>query len=143
MKYYYYEIRESDGNDCRVYDCIVEAENKEQADQEVSSHFEAEAKANDWESDGDFGYFFPCDCEVPEMPEEEIPCPDCEMVAINGVPCHETGCPQEARLKRIQRQIDNFECQGHGGLTVSDAQEFDTEDEAEAECASYHSRYYI
>lgn len=30
------------------------------------------------------------------MPKRE-PCPQCEAVMINGLFCHETGCPERAR----------------------------------------------
>ncbi len=99
--FYYFEIRDTDGNNCRVYDCVVEAENEDKAYDEVQASIKA-AYPND-DEDGSGGTYHVCDCEEPEEPE----------------------------------------CEGHGGITVSDAQEFATEDEAEAECASYHSTWHI
>ena len=63
MKAYIVEIRESDGNDCTVYDCIVEAESHEDAFNKVYDHFSARAAAEGWESDGGEGWYFPCDCD--------------------------------------------------------------------------------
>jgi hypothetical protein len=42
-------------------------------------------------------------------------CNQCEMLSINGVPCHETGCPNEWRTWDEERQewilyVPCFEC---------------------------------
>jgi hypothetical protein len=143
--FYVYEIRETDGNDARVYNCVIEGETKEKAGETLSSYFQKEASEKGWDHDGNFcGYFFPCDCEVPEMPEEVIPCPQCSMLSINGIPCHERGCPIDRERARVQKAIDRFECLGHGGLTVSESpEEYASEEEAVESIPSYHSRYYI
>jgi hypothetical protein len=142
--FYYYELRESDGNDCTVYDIVIEAGDRDAADTQIAEHFDAEAKAKNWDADGSLGgYMFPCDCEQPTVPEEEIPCPDCAMLNIDGVPCHETGCPQDARIRRAQRAADRFECDGHGGLSLSDATEHASEEEALEECSMFHTRYEL
>ena len=143
--FYLYVITETDGNDARKYDCIVEAEDRESADNQLHSHFNKLAEEKNWDSDGDMGYYFPCDCELPELPEETFPCPQCEAIAINGVNCHETECPIDREIRKVQKQIDNFECQGHGGLDIDsyNVEEYATEEEAEDNLASYHSRYYL
>lgn len=63
MKAYIVEIRESDGNDCTVYDCIVEAESHDDALNKIYEHFDARAEREGWESDGGEGWYFPCDCD--------------------------------------------------------------------------------
>ncbi len=140
--FYYFEIRDTDGNDCRVYDCVVEAENEDKANDEVQASIMA-AYPND-EEDGDGGTYHTCDCEQPEEPEDNAAdCDQCEVIAINGVNCHETGCPTYAKYLRAKKAFDNFECQGHGGITVSDAQEFETEEQAVDAGARYHSTWNI
>ena len=141
--FYLYVLTETDGNDATKYDIVVEAPTKQLADEQISTHFDALAKEKEWDIDGNGGYFFPCDCEIPEMPEDEFPCPQCEAIAIDGVNCHETGCPIEHQRIRLQRAIDFFECPGHGGIDISEPEEFATEEEAEDECASYHTRYEV
>lgn len=73
--FYLAEIRESDGNDCTVYDAIVEADSQEAASDKL--HKEIEAAWANLESDGGFGYFFPCDC-----PESEDGYSDCSHGGI-------------------------------------------------------------
>lgn len=118
-KGYIFELRESDGNDCTVYDAIVEADSSKQALALLADDLDSRAKAKDWESDGNYGYFFPCDCEQPGEPLDELPCDSCATLRINGVVTHETGCPRWAEYKRALRQFESFECPGHGGLTVA------------------------
>ncbi len=143
-----YEIRETDGNDCTVFDCIVEGKDREDCDEQLGEHFDGLAKKHNWESDGGWGYYFPCDCESPDEPfDDPAECDQCEVLAINGVNCHETGCHTYAKYKRELKAFEHFEdreCE-HGGLTVDDfnAKEFDTEDEAEEACSWFHSRYEI
>ena len=37
-------------------------------------------------------------------------CDSCQMVAINGVPCHETGCPNAGKVYRDGEWIKQHEC---------------------------------
>lgn len=144
--WYYIEIRESDGNDCTVYDAVIEANNRDDADYIVSRHFDALAEEKNWDSDGDSGYYFPCDCEAPEEPTDDpAECDQCNVMRINGVLCHETGCPTFAKYKRDRRAYELFEDRdcSHGGLTISEPEEFETEDQAEERCCDYHSTYEI
>lgn len=62
MNAYIVEIRESDGNDCTVYDCIVDAHSEQDAFDRVYAHFDERAEHEDWENDGGEGWYFPCDC---------------------------------------------------------------------------------
>ena len=146
-KYFLYEIRESDGNDCSVFDCIVDAESREKADEKIGKHFDGLATKNDWQDNDGWDYMFPCTCEATEEPEFPMECDDCQMLSINGTATHEIGCSTFAQYKRDLKEFDSFEdreCE-HGGLTIDDyhVQEFDTEDEAENACARVHQRYTI
>ena len=64
--FYLFEIRDTDGNDCTVYDCIIEADSIALATELIHAHFEAFTSL---ESDGNSGYYRQCDCEVPEPPD--------------------------------------------------------------------------
>jgi hypothetical protein len=147
--YTLYEIRETDSNDCTVFDCIVEGNDREDCDAQIAEHFDALAERGNWESDGNFcSYYFPCNCESPDEPETPaIPCDSCQVVSIIGVACHETGCPAESRYRRELRAYERWEDRdcSHGGLTVDgfNAQEFETEDDAENARSRYHSLYTI
>jgi len=146
-KYFLYEIRETDSNDCAVYDCIVTAATEDEANEQVGEHFAAMAKAKGWESDGNFcSYYFPCDCEQPEGPfDDPSECDQCEVLSINGVACHETECPTYRRYKRDLKAYERWEDRecSHGGLTVGDPQQFDTEEEAFNAHSRFHSMYEI
>ena len=145
MKAYLFEIRESDGNDCTVYDCIIMADNAEDAKDELATNLEAKAKQGNWESDGNFGgYYLPCDCENEEPEELTFPCDQCASVAINGLNCHETGCPKDAEYRRELKVYERFECQGHGGLMVSEEpEEYPDYETADRARSRYHSLYTI
>lgn len=44
----------------------------------------------------------------------QVRCSQCAALVINGVPCHETGCPNQRRAQRQQREEEeNYE----GGYT--------------------------
>lgn len=62
MPFYLYEIRDSDGNDCIVYDCIVEAADLDSAEDRIFEHFDAFTTLD---TDGDRGYYRECDCAIP------------------------------------------------------------------------------
>lgn len=146
-RFYLFEIRESDGNDCSVFDCIVPAEDQDKAEELVGEHLDAMAKQKGWESDGNFGgYYFPCDCTPPEEPiDNPAECDQCEVLRINGVLCHETGCPTFARYKRELSEFERFEDRecSHGGLNVQCVSEHETEELAENATSRWHSRYEI
>lgn len=44
-------------------------------------------------------------------PTIKVGCSQCEAVVINGVACHEHGCPNAAKVKRAVHQ-DEEECDG-------------------------------
>lgn len=46
-------------------------------------------------------------------------CDQCEMVSINGVPCHESGCPnRDARWNAAELcWVKQYECRECGGMT--------------------------
>lgn len=48
------------------------------------------------------------DLETAES-EENGPCDSCEVSMINGVRCHEHGCPRYARLKRLRQRLEDLE----------------------------------
>lgn len=97
MAAYMFELRDSDGNDCTVYDVIVEAAFKDEAVGKVFAWIQTEYPGD--EEDGDFGTYHPCDCEC----DHGVAPHDCEQ-----------GCG------------DSWEC-SHGGLLVSeDADEYPT-----------------
>ncbi len=145
-KYFLFEIRESDGNDCRVYDCIVEAGSQDEATDKLFVDLDAKAAKGNWESDGDMGYYFPCTCEVLDEPTDDpSECEQCEVLSINGTACHEAGCPTYAQYERDLKAFERWDdrmCE-HGGLNVTFESEHATEDDAENACARYHSRYEI
>jgi hypothetical protein len=43
------------------------------------------------------------------LEEETGSCDSCMVATINGVRCHETGCPRYARLKSLESRIANIE----------------------------------
>lgn len=36
----------------------------------------------------------------------QVRCSQCAALVINGVPCHEAGCPNQRRARRLQEQED-------------------------------------
>jgi hypothetical protein len=74
--WYIVESRESDGNDCSVTDHIVEADDAEAAVNKVCDELERRAteRGIGMESDGGFGYYFECDCDIPEGEEDSWEC---------------------------------------------------------------------
>jgi hypothetical protein len=103
MKGYIVEMRDSDGNDCTVYDVILIAESAEAAEALVLTHFDKQAESRGWESDGDRGWYYPCDCAE-----------------------------------------DSDGCDGHGGITLGDPEEFASLEAAAAEHKAnryYHCKY--
>ena len=140
--FYLYQIRDTDGNDCTVFDCVVEADSAESADSQVFNHFDSFGSL---ESDGDRGYFRVCACEVLEVEDldDSDGCDSCEMLSINGTACHESGCPAYSAWKRAVARAQNFECYGHGGVMISEPTEFQSEEDADAARSRYHSNYSI
>jgi hypothetical protein len=48
--------------------------------------------------------------EIAEAQEQEKgTCDSCEVLMINGVRCHETGCPRESRLKEMQNRLERLQ----------------------------------
>jgi hypothetical protein len=119
--FYLFEVRDSDGNDCSVFDVIVEAETKETASAQLWKHLEEQYP--DDEGDGGFGTFHACDCA-------------CDHFVGNG---------QTPVVGICDDCADGWEC-SHGGLTTNEdaagqygPQEFATYNEALAAHARYHS----
>jgi hypothetical protein len=44
-----------------------------------------------------------------ELEEETGSCDSCAVAMINGVRCHETGCPRYARLKSLESRVSSIE----------------------------------
>jgi hypothetical protein len=40
--------------------------------------------------------------------ENEGRCSQCKALVINGIYCHETGCPVDRKLVRLQKQLDSL-----------------------------------
>ena len=111
--FYIVEVQDSDGNDCTVYDALVQAPNRETAVERVFTEW-VEVEYPFDEEDGGYGTYHPCDCRCGHYKALE----DCEA-----------GCS------------DSWEC-SHGGLLVSEpeeAKEYPTEEEARACLVPYHS----
>lgn len=60
MKTYTVEIRDSDGNDCKVYDVVVAANSAEEARDHVFD-WALENSPKGTEEDGDYGAYYSCD----------------------------------------------------------------------------------
>lgn len=41
--------------------------------------------------------------------EEKGSCDSCQVMMINGVRCHETGCPRESRLKEMRQRLERLQ----------------------------------
>lgn len=109
------ELRDSDGNDCWVYDCLVMADCADSAYDKVYSAIMKDFP--DDESDGCEGTFHPCTCE-------------CDHGLKLGE-CEEDECADASDY-----------CDGHGGLLLDEAEgPFETEEEAKA--SMYHSLIVI
>lgn len=117
-KFYIAEVRDSDGNDCTVYDALIAAESRDAASDKLWKYLEA-AYPED-ESDGGFGTYHPCDCV----------CDHNASPWDDDAKGHETGrCGDQG-----------WEC-SHGGLLTDEPEtfaEYDTKVEARAEHAPYH-----
>ena len=73
MPVYIAEVRDSDGNDCTVFDALIVADSREAASEQLWRHLET-AYPND-ESDGGFGTYHPCDCACGHR--KRTVCPRC------------------------------------------------------------------
>ena len=71
MTHYLVTWHETDGNDATVYDTVVEAATEDAAYEAGSNEAYTYSNVINMESDGDFGFYFPCDC--PEDVEWDCP----------------------------------------------------------------------
>jgi len=80
------EVNDSDGNNNDISDMVVEAVDAGTALDAAADAVEARAKERkiDMESDGRFGWFYGCDCEIPAGEEDSWEC------AHGGVLLNET-----------------------------------------------------
>jgi hypothetical protein len=132
MPYYLIELRDSDGNDCSVYDLLIEATDQDSALAKADAFIEEEYP--DDESDGNGGTFHPCECAAWCAKDHSI-------AKANRCPAHggtdetgETDDDEESDCKTAER------CEGHGGLLLADEPEtFDTYDDVRAAHRFYHS----
>lgn len=46
---------------------------------------------------------------IPFTKHYRVKCSQCEALTINGVPCHETGCPNQAAADRRAREAEREE----------------------------------
>jgi len=102
----YYTIvwHESDGNDCTVYDTIVERNDKEGAELALDATLEKHLKGNDQsaESDGNLlGFYFDCDCE-------ENPDADPETCDGHGGTCHRETMGPFPTYRDAEKACSNF-----------------------------------
>ena len=119
MPYFVIEVRDTDGNDCTVYDAVVYAPDKAAASERLW------AELRSWypedEGDGGYGTFHTCNCEC------EHGCSPWE----DDAPGHEAG------------RCEHWEC-SHGGLVTDEdgdgaPAEYQTRDEAMAAHRIYRS----
>jgi len=61
-------------------------------------------------------------------------CDQCEMLSINGIPCHETGCPNSKKdwVEERQEWVEFFECFYCG---------FEVEKGTECDCIEFQSGF--
>ena len=113
MPTYLIEVRDSDGNDCTVYDALVTAPTRDAASAKLWARLEEWYPTD--EGDGGFGTYHTCDCRCEHSTRDEALC---------------DGCAQ------------TWEC-SHGGLTTNedggDVEEYATVAAARQAHASYHS----
>ena len=113
-KFFLIELRDSDGNDCTVYDVLIEAKDDEEAYAILDKYIEEEYPGD--ESDGSFGTFHPCVCECEHGTKSEPLCEECS---------------------------EDREC-SHGGLLYGETgyqgfEAFDTYEQAYEARARYHT----
>ena len=96
--YYLVTFDETDGNDCTVYDTIIEAPSQKAALNTLSKHIEADLKG-EWTDDGsEFGYYFDCNSDCPE---------DCEGhggIGLREVEAHAT--EKDAQAARAPYHVE-------------------------------------
>jgi len=67
MLSYLITFHETDGNDCRVYDAIVQAMNRDAAFAILAKSIEEKLEGQDYEDDGsELGYYYHCGDDCPE-----------------------------------------------------------------------------
>lgn len=71
------EVRDSDGNDCTVYDVRVEADNAEAARNAAFDWVLSESPKGT-EADGDWGAYYPCDCQPEDGEDADTFEPQCD-----------------------------------------------------------------
>lgn len=126
MKFYVAEVRDSDGNDCTVFDAVIAARDREHAVERLWDHLES--RYPDDESDGGYGSYHPCSC-AEWCKQDGGSTNDCAAHTPDGDP--------DADCKTAEG------CDGHGGITTPEPdqyQEFETEAEARAAMSRYHSQ---
>jgi hypothetical protein len=116
MPTYFFEVRDSDGNDCTVFDALVTARDREQASAKLWEYLHAEYPGT--EDDGGYGTFHPCDCVCEDHGREIAYCDECQ----EGWECSHGGL------------LTNEDCDGPYGV-----QEYATVEEAMGARARYHS----
>lgn len=100
-----------------------EAESQEDSTPEPESHEEEESKeaaSENWHVDQKYADFVQEDLDLEGG--DRVSCDQCEMLSIQGVPCHETGCPnQNARWDReSQSWVKQRECRECGSTVDAD-----------------------
>jgi hypothetical protein len=123
VKYYLVTFHETDGNDVTVFDTIVEID--------------------------------PCrDADVDHTGCESLTCDTCKDAAFGVV---YNAIAKRLKVDGIEASEDDFgfyfecddlcadDCQGHGGITMRDAEIFETEEDAikAQQAITYHSRFYV
>lgn len=76
MPFYLAHVHDSDGNNNNISKLIVEAEDLDAAYEVAANEVETRLKQNnvEWESDGNFGGYYECDCDIPEGEENHWEC---------------------------------------------------------------------
>lgn len=113
-----FELRDSDGNDCTVYDFIVEADSLSEAIERAGEAFD-ELYPNS-EPDGGFGSYHPCACE------------------------HDAGC---SLRHGGNCECDGMDCPGHGGATFNGdddtAKGYPTLEDCMVDCSRFHRQILV
>jgi len=74
--FYVAHVHDSDSNDCTIFKLIVEAETLEQAYEKACTAVEERLAENkiEWETDGMYGGYYLCTCNVPEDEQDTWEC---------------------------------------------------------------------
>ena len=107
MPFYLVSISDSDGNDNTILDYTVEADSKADAVEKTADAVEARAKENGigMESDGGFGWFYHCDCDIPEAEEETWECSHGGITINDGEEAVDGPFDSESEARKARHEL--------------------------------------